>query len=958
MNWIDPKLEENRPPLGGPGVIVKNISTGNIIRANNLGHTNGWGDGLKRLFQWNNTVWLDERNHLSEGKENYVGKILSGIFPGHGPTRSYKEVVLCLKAAMIDANNMPNGAALTGRLVEIACLLWDYENIRLQNEALKNPVIDLSKLKVVFTEGVQVSDQNLEGCLATLEELNITVSGNDKADAFKELLKSIIVLLANNSQISQEEIDVIFYPRIPLEVKKYTIDSFNISSMVHGKVKKVSSYGGSVFVIFQSDKCYRLSWQAYDQDIATMDTQHITVPVGGDAEFNRLEKELFRLYTLEGLANAASKAQSTVWLIKNATTPTVPAPVEGYGSEERHFIVRLKATIEKKMQEAGIFDDMLNCSICHDSYKDKKEKFFDSLNEVNVEKLCGKSTGNVPDQKKAIVQELRELSIYLDDLCCQTDKDAGNLWIQFSDKFNAFKELIGYALLREPYLQELFNSCGDIRTLLLMHPDGEMITRSCLHLLGDEAQAWWKNKIAKEKSVMSDEKIIVGKMSCVEGEPGYGELKWNLNFKTNKHIHYDKAVELCSLLEGYFNGEIDNPAPVVIEPVKESIEMGVLIHCNPLAERAEVKVRPYDYHFFTTKPIDREKVSAAIKSALNSQFEYAPRFIEVKEVQRYRDGGTIEYIDQIGRLYYRWFMNKKIYNQYPHIRQDNGELKEFVKEVNVKLIEVSEFSAAKPEADATGEELNNNLPLDLKNSITSHEQRYHNEKIYSQSYVDSKVNSLMRELERCYDQKQVDAIRKEAFFNARLCDIEDKVTPYKYPSYKEYLSSLNLNTDDTGKEPIAQPQVEQQKFNEELCQQVREGKLAIDNQGEYGKKEMYFLCKHILDIEMSPSLGNTGYYFIYTDDAETFWGFRMMPLSFPSRPMSDFFQPADRKDDASTWTNKATFTGEMNKDCFTIILKFTDDMKQRGWYFETHDRKDLSNGNVRINYVMVKNDEQ
>ena len=58
------------------------------------------------------------------------------------------------------------------------------------------------------------------------------------------------------------------------------------------------------------------------------------------------------------------------------------------------------------------------------------------------------------------------------------------------------------------------------------------------------------------------ERIKVGKMCCIVGGEGYGEMKWDLRFKTNKYIHYDKSVELCNLLERYFNGEMDNPAPL------------------------------------------------------------------------------------------------------------------------------------------------------------------------------------------------------------------------------------------------------------------------------------------------------------------------------------------------------------------------------------------------------------
>lgn len=52
------------------------------------------------------------------------------------------------------------------------------------------------------------------------------------------------------------------------------------------------------------------------------------------------------------------------------------------------------------------------------------------------------------------------------------------------------------------------------------------------------------------------EKVKVGKMSCHEqGSMGYGDLKWTLQFRTNKHIHYDNAVKLCNVLESALNND-------------------------------------------------------------------------------------------------------------------------------------------------------------------------------------------------------------------------------------------------------------------------------------------------------------------------------------------------------------------------------------------------------------------
>jgi hypothetical protein len=64
---------------------------------------------------------------------NYVEEILKGKFPGHGPTKSYQDVLHGLNQAMISAQLMPGGAALTGQLTDIACLLWEYENNRLKS---------------------------------------------------------------------------------------------------------------------------------------------------------------------------------------------------------------------------------------------------------------------------------------------------------------------------------------------------------------------------------------------------------------------------------------------------------------------------------------------------------------------------------------------------------------------------------------------------------------------------------------------------------------------------------------------------------------------------------------------------------------------------------------------------------------------------------------------------------
>jgi len=42
----------------------------------------------------------------------------------------------------------------------------------------------------------------------------------------------------------------------------------------------------------------------------------------------------------------------------------------------------------------------------------------------------------------------------------------------------------------------------DFRMAHLLHPDKEMVTTSCLHYLGDDAQIWWANKHNKKERTM------------------------------------------------------------------------------------------------------------------------------------------------------------------------------------------------------------------------------------------------------------------------------------------------------------------------------------------------------------------------------------------------------------------------------------------------------------------------
>lgn len=51
---------------------------------------------------------------------------------------------------------------------------------------------------------------------------------------------------------------------------------------------------------------------------------------------------------------------------------------------------------------------------------------------------------------------------------------------------------------------------------------------------------------------------------------------------------------------------------------------------------------------------------------------------------------------------------------------------------------------------------------------------------------------------------------------------------------------------------------------------------------------------------------------------------------------------------------RATFKGEVQKATFHLLLEYIDDMKLRHWQFEKHERTDLQNGNVVIDYVLVR----
>lgn len=92
------------------------------------------------------------------------------------------------------------------------------------------------------------------------------------------------------------------------------------------------------------------------------------------------------------------------------------------------------------------------------------------------------------------------------------------------------------------HLQKEFNKLSDIRALLLMHPNGEMIERSCLHFLGDAAQAWWQNK---NSSYTKDQVLQIANDAWDAGNK-YGSDQQNV-MTPEGQIYPDKEAYLKSL---------------------------------------------------------------------------------------------------------------------------------------------------------------------------------------------------------------------------------------------------------------------------------------------------------------------------------------------------------------------------------------------------------------------------
>lgn len=81
---------------------------------------------------------------------------------------------------------------------------------------------------------------------------------------------------------------------------------------------------------------------------------------------------------------------------------------------------------------------------------------------------------------------------------------------------------------------EEFSKVADIRILLLTHPDGEMIKASCLHYLGDAAQAWY-HKHYHIETLSQKQGFNMGHMSS---DIVAHEISWKTVFNSNVADHY------------------------------------------------------------------------------------------------------------------------------------------------------------------------------------------------------------------------------------------------------------------------------------------------------------------------------------------------------------------------------------------------------------------------------------
>lgn len=162
--------------------------------------------------------------------------------------------------------------------------------------------------------------------------------------------------------------------------------------------------------------------------------------------------------------------------------------------------------------------------------------------------------------------------------------------------------------------------------------------RGAYYLNGDTDNSYWtkeyvENNLAWFKPKEEEVKVVVGKMSCVESSKPVGELKWDLNFKVNKHIHYDNAVDTCKLLEKHFNNELPKA-----EPTPTNVKEEKLFKVN---EKVNIPVAVWD---------DEKKlvVTKKIEGVLNSA-NYWRNYFEV-EFFNPEDGQPKKRIFGIGQI--------------------------------------------------------------------------------------------------------------------------------------------------------------------------------------------------------------------------------------------------------------------------------------------------------------------
>jgi len=75
---------------------------------------------------------------------------------------------------------------------------------------------------------------------------------------------------------------------------------------------------------------------------------------------------------------------------------------------------------------------------------------------------------------------------------------------------------------------------------------------------------------------------------------------------------------------------------------------------------------------YKAEEISQEIITHLLSASLD---EREPVEVKVREVDRYRDGGTIQYEDEFGQQYFLWWGNKRIFNVYP--TDEAKALKEF-----------------------------------------------------------------------------------------------------------------------------------------------------------------------------------------------------------------------------------------------------------------------------------------